>query len=352
MTLILTVASSAFVLQVSDRLVTHTEFVFDAVQARFTEVPRAFDPAANKVVIYHARNGILTLGYSGRAYVGGIPTDQWLAELLYGESILEMQSGSLATLSIGKAPHWLDVGQVIATVREASTRSLVGALGRRAECLEVIIAGYQWKRRRCWPISCELRFNSIKGAFDTYATPRYWHLPRRDPHADPNARWAESRRWPMWLIATPNRAMRDEKLIEVTQRFAATGPRPAAWAEIFSETIRETAGRSGYVGRDCMSVLILPPSVQCRVEVDYISQTVARAVLVGTPSPIEIEVAYSPWVLGPMIAEAPSISTGTSIVSSGSFTIEMRGPKHTRPRTGISFLGSQHRPNEPRRRRS
>lgn len=349
MTLILTVASSAFVLQVSDRLVTSTEWVVDPTTRTFVEVPRAFDAAANKTAIYHARNGILTIGYSGPAYIDGVPTDQWLASILHGEAFHESDPGTLWALAIGRAPQWLDVGQALSRLRGACDACLGGSLGKRAERLEIVVAGFQWKRRRCWPISYELRFSTAGQVFELFGAPRNWHFPRRRIDADEQAGWLEQMTWPLWLTATPNRAMKDERLIDLAQLLIRAGWRPAEWARIYSEVIREASGRSGYIGRDCMSVVVMPPSRDCRVEVEYVSETIARAVLVGPPTPIPIAVSFSPWILGPMIVRAPSISTGTSAVSSGPFTIEVKGPPPSAQPTGISFSGAQQRPAEPGR---
>ena len=68
MNLILTFASAFYVMHVGDRLVTVTA--------------KEFDPVANKNVIYLERDAVATIGYTGRAYVDQIPTDQWLAEKL------------------------------------------------------------------------------------------------------------------------------------------------------------------------------------------------------------------------------------------------------------------------------
>ncbi len=58
MTLNITGTAFGSVIQVSDRLVTR--------KSPFEK----FDPAANKNVVFLARNGLLTIGYTGRAYVG------------------------------------------------------------------------------------------------------------------------------------------------------------------------------------------------------------------------------------------------------------------------------------------
>jgi hypothetical protein len=70
MTLILAQASRRFALEVSKRLVSRGG--------------KAFDAAANKNVIFIAKDAVVAFGYTGRAYSEGVPTDQWIAEVLIG----------------------------------------------------------------------------------------------------------------------------------------------------------------------------------------------------------------------------------------------------------------------------
>src|SRR5262249_10085532 len=85
--------SRLFVLQVSDRLLTQGE--------------KSFDPIANKNVLYVATDGIISLGYTGVAFLDGIPTDQWIAEKLTGANA---HYGSRPGTPIGRLPEWYSVG--------------------------------------------------------------------------------------------------------------------------------------------------------------------------------------------------------------------------------------------------
>jgi hypothetical protein len=70
MTVILTLYSRFGIVQVGDRLVTAKGAVVN--------------PAANKTVIYAARDGIVSIGYTGLAALNGVPTDKWVAVRLGG----------------------------------------------------------------------------------------------------------------------------------------------------------------------------------------------------------------------------------------------------------------------------
>lgn len=77
MTLVLTAATPAFVVQAADRLLTK----------QFATI-RPHDQVANKTILYRATDAVAVLSYSGLAYRGAKPTDEWLAELLWGGAIL------------------------------------------------------------------------------------------------------------------------------------------------------------------------------------------------------------------------------------------------------------------------
>jgi hypothetical protein len=77
MSLVLTAACRLFTMQVSDRLIS-------------TEHQRTDPPEyalSNKSIVYLALNAIVSMGYVGTAYLEGRPTDEWIAERLWGERL-------------------------------------------------------------------------------------------------------------------------------------------------------------------------------------------------------------------------------------------------------------------------
>ena len=91
-TLVLTLMSMHFVGQVSDRLVT------------LARTRDKYDPLANKAVLYLATNAFVMGSYTGPAYVGEIPTDEWIAESLTGASLHRPDGRG----SLRAGPHGLD----------------------------------------------------------------------------------------------------------------------------------------------------------------------------------------------------------------------------------------------------
>lgn len=94
----------AYVLQVADRLVTRRTDVGSG-PPRF----EPFDELANKCVIYAATDAVVSISYSGVAFVLGKPTDVWLAEALDADiaagphAALRVGGGSERRITLGAA---------------------------------------------------------------------------------------------------------------------------------------------------------------------------------------------------------------------------------------------------------
>jgi hypothetical protein len=109
MTLVLTFATPVYAIQVSDRLVTQR------FQHGSRVTTKAFDVYSNKAVLNAARDAFVALGYSGPAYIEGLTTDRWIAELLHGGSAAP--PGEIIGMKFGPAPQHLDIGQSLELIR-------------------------------------------------------------------------------------------------------------------------------------------------------------------------------------------------------------------------------------------
>jgi hypothetical protein len=157
------------VLQVSDRLVV--------AETKGT-ILRPFDALANKDLIYWARDAIVSIGYTGPAYIGKLPTDDWIAERLTGVNVSEL-SGT----KFGLLPQWLDIGQSMTVLEQELKQSEVakGDLN-----FELVMAGWQWKHgrrpltvgRQPVPMAWWIRKPRNSNFFDSGRLPPRWHWKR------------------------------------------------------------------------------------------------------------------------------------------------------------------------------
>src|SRR3972149_3397682 len=137
MTLILSRSSHRFVLQLSDRLIT--------------QGTAQFDRTSNKTIIFFAFGGFASLSYTGIAFVGDIPTDQWIAQQLTDSNLAQfgkppaMRSwGPARKIDFGMSLYNL-AGQL--SLLDTYVRDQQWLSSWMAQPFEIAINGYQWNSR-------------------------------------------------------------------------------------------------------------------------------------------------------------------------------------------------------------
>jgi hypothetical protein len=314
MTLILSLASSWFALQVSDRLVTQAG------------IP--FDPIANKNILYIGLDGIISFGYTGLAYLDNIPTDQWLVEKMTG--LFYTRGERTGTLRTGQLPRWPPIGRAVPALRD-ELNSLLACQAIHPLApdtfFEVVGTGWHWRRRgRARPVLLGLVKKQASDHFELYYEAR--HIGRQ-----------------CILSATPNAHadLLDREAL-LTRLRSIRSPDEAEG--LLVESIRSVASQTNVVGRDCMSILLSPPRFgKARVRYVGIDAVAASIRSLDGPS-TATPAAFSPWIVGAMIVHAPSILSGTFMLNSGAFKVTIEAPP---PGSGSQgAMGSIVRPRAPR----
>jgi len=189
MTLVLSAATPGFVVQAADRLLTKA----------INNKPRPFDPVANKTIVYRATDALVSLSYSGVAYVKSQPTDEWLAELLWGAPIARGPDGN-GSVAFGVAARpnawtidtairalrraidglpqsWINKGGLLITVagwrQDRPVRPFLVDIKRAAQAPRCVIRGTSRRstRQRNFPltqIGAGIPWATVKGAFDRF----------------------------------------------------------------------------------------------------------------------------------------------------------------------------------------
>ncbi len=341
MTLILTRTSDHYVLQVTDRRLMQAYDTFDPQSNRIVRNSSTFDPWSNKNVVYHARDALVTMGYTGNAYIEGRPTDHWIVEQLIGTRLggWEPEDRPAAIrISTERPTQWLDIGQSLQLLRERLTASLARLHRnvRRTISLHVIIVGWQWNRcHRPWPISARLSRFEGGNTVDLYYRRRYWNL-------DDPERWKrrfKDRATPVLarrkceVGAAPPGNFSPSELAAVID--PDQGPDDAERG--FVQVMRQVAARTPVVGPDCMSILLPPPGA-APLRIRYIADQTA------TPAH-RTTAGFSPWIVGPHQVRAPSFIIGTFTFDFGPFTVRQEGPGPVGDL--LMTIGSQPRPPCP-----
>ena len=296
MTLILGLMSDRVTLQVSDRLLS----------ANWK--PR--DPISNKTILYEAPDAIVSMAYTGAAHLSGIPTDEWIAEVIGGCS---MQSGGKsAILLTGRLPQWLHIGPTLNLLQERLRKVFKGpsaAPSLRDPEFEILVVGWQWRRHKR-PRAIIAGIHKKRGSCDVSV----WRAPRRFA-------------WTGRLYATPGSNLEGSDGKGLGRSLNAARSDDEA-ESLMASFIGEVSSRLPVVGADCMSVLIPPPRFKT-IRVSYIPRKTHTAELRGQDGKyVEPFVpTFSPWVIGPGGMAAPSIMYGGHDVRLGKFAVRIQGPE-------------------------
>jgi hypothetical protein len=278
-------ATAAYVIQVSDRLVTQ----------RFQHKMQDFDTYSNKVVLYYARDAFAAFAYSGPAYIEGLNTDRWIAELLYGGPAFP--AGETVGIKFGPAPQHIDIGRALELIRsrlEVLFHSYPATY--RADLpVSVAVGGWKWKREgnRLWPFLAKIAADGTTPiTFRTTFTDRYWGWEKGKYAFDAIGSSAEQAKS---AIKT--------KLANVTRLFADE------CEKLLIDVIREASQTDKSVGQDCMSVLMVPrrdPFVVVRYQPRL---PTFGEVTVGD-GPHKVPLAFWPWVVLSSLLVPPQVQTG------------------------------------------
>jgi hypothetical protein len=313
-TLILAQASRLFALQVSDRLATRSG--------------KVFDPTFNKNVLFVARDAIVAFGCTGLAYLEGRTTDQWVAEVLFGQRIED----ATATLRSGDARTWVHIGPAVQRLGKRM-REALRPLERSAEAkqarIEILGVGWQWSRRKPpRPIMLGVKKAPGSGTVETWYGPR--EMGRK-----------------FLTAATPDEDLRQTEA--EAMRAGLRGDSSADSAEgVLVKTIRRVAKRSPYVGPDCLSILIPPPSVGW-ARVRYLPLSATSVTIRDSSGRVRqsLPAAFSPWIVSRGLLHAPSVLIGQMVLNLGGFVVHLEAPEPKGPGLRAVMSRVRRRP-EPR----
>lgn len=314
MTLILTLASRKYVLQVSDRLVTTNQAPFDRL--------------ANKNIVLYARNALVSIGYTGQAMLGKtpIPTDQWLVEKITGFSYKRGRRPYL--FSQTKFP-WLDIGKCLQLLKRNLDSARSDMLREwRADwtrkSFDVALGGWQWdKKGRHRPIIGWLSKPPDSNDFKIGFLPRYWYLEKK-----------------IFVGVAPSNNIVEcegESLMD-----AISSKSIDETESLMVECIRDISKRIPEVGPNCMSILISPPSDGV-IRIRYLPVKQHFGVLTSRSASERIPIMFSPWFVGKNSILAPAVGGSKIPMQIGQcpYSLIFETPKNQRLRV---MLQGQERP--------
>lgn len=293
MTLVLSALAGGFAFQVSDRRVTR-EISMGGVGGS-----QVFDALANKNAVFRTVDALVSVGYSGHAFLGGVNTDTWLARKLSGVQDLP-EVGNLIFLPDRPASgRRLYFGVQSLRVELESAFSQLSGRDRRVHQRVVIVGWLQLRRDRGIPLLWTLQNSADSpGRFVLNDELELHRVTRR-----------------LRLVATGR--YQKGHVDWIHQQFEVRGPTKVREVEdILVEAVRQRAQEDEGIGSDCMCIRVTPsptplrpetPQIGPHVVIRYEPRVRAVATIRDQERDVLIPAAYSPWILLPHHASAPSL---------------------------------------------
>lgn len=344
MTLLMGVLIKDVTFNVSDRLLTQQLRRGGTFAGTHT-----FDDASNKTIVFIGGNGILSISFTGTAYMHAIPTDQWVAQVL---ARMELPSGDNYKLTI-KLKQWKNVGHAFMTViNELNKIWSTLDSGQQNAGIDFLVTGWQKTKKGYKNIVWRL---GGKGTSENpFKIRAYKYINTlKEAYID---------------SAGVNLTYKEEfdVLNDVVKEAAKSTPKDTEKKIV--EHLRTLAINRPTVGTDCISVVIMrfPPyvtieyfpdpnkTVPSRAKFSLLDDRCGMIIAVGDKDsfkdgPPDIESAgvfFCPWIIEPNGVTPPSSIVGTKIYTKDETEIiKIIGP--TPPKGIIGGMVAQARPKKP-----
>jgi hypothetical protein len=275
-----------FVIQITDRQLTTLD-------------GRKFDELSNKTLVYMAKDAIVSMAYTGPAYIEDWPIDCWIAWKLWGKPLDRFREtgGGFATRV---PPLQCHIGQAI---RLLESELKASEIAREKRAFELNIVGLKWK----------LGKNALQGKKRT--VPAQWKIVQERGGEITTQYFAPIYRPGFRLHAIPDTNISMAQLQGMSGRVRRilegdAEDKPRQIEDDIVRSIRDIAALNPFVGSNCMSVSIVRhrhPLVRIR----FFPSAPYRACDLGMESvPEGYEASFCPWIISPTVAIAPQISVG------------------------------------------
>lgn len=324
MSLVLTAACPAFTVQVSDRLIS-TEDRRPNLAINRPAKRSPFDALSNKSIVYRARDAIVSMGYVGSAYLERKPTDEWIAERLWGEPLTVRTPDGRIPICVGPAPRSRDIGLAVRALEEA-----LASVAPTEHGLTIAIAGWQAVRKNAGrPIVIELGKRPNDRSVSRFRSPRW--LPK-----DRNLLVGEIGGY----LTREQHESLGKKLVGASRSKDVL----EAFESILAKTIRVVSATNSSVGPNLMSVII-PSARRGSPRVRFLPSLEHQIEVRSAGELRVLSASYSPWLIGPGILYPPSIIVGTHSVILGGIEVTIQADEPTGSIMGLS--STQKRPPAP-----
>ena len=296
--MILSLITAGYALQISDR----------RLSLKKPDQYDPWDPAANKSIVLLCHDGLISMGYTGPAFISKATTDGWIAEAITGSDLGARRERPNFGVHLGSGVPDRVLHTHLKTVEDRLNAAV--AAGRLDRSLDIYGVGMRWNsvRKPVWPTMIRINWKPPQGRYVMALLKRRWGW-----ESGRNFQFAAAGR----SEAEARRAMR------LRLPTTALGDKDQAIATLI-DILRSLPPADNTVGKDCLVTTIQrePPHVHIKYEADDVSQfqVAARGRIVSLPA------AFTPWILAPTFLAAPQAISGPGpTMTSDGFEFKIEG---------------------------
>lgn len=283
--------------QVSDRWVTRGT--------------RVWEPEANKTIVLRTTEALVSIGFSGRAYVASRPIDEWAAEMLWGE---ELGAEELLVARLGR-DNTHGLSGAIRRLERALNRLFSASVPTPTTArVHIVVVGWRIRCRRLRP--CLLTISNLDtGRLVTVRSKMAVRERYGAVMVDP----------PGWVPVGRLRELNRALAVEMSEE---------AREDLMIEVLRELSGAGLPIGPDAMCVRI--PRLTPKPTIRFAPKSLPHRVFYKVDDGLRdtVPVVYTPIIVTPRAVQLPGIATGAPFDHLAGFEVEWRMPTPTVPLLG------------------
>jgi hypothetical protein len=294
-TMILSLITAGYALQISDRRLS--------LKKRDQYDP--WDPAANKSIVLLCHDGLISMGYTGPAFISKATTDGWTAEAITESDLGASRERPNFGVHLGSSVPERVLHTHLKNVEDRLNAAV--AAGRLDRSLDIYGVGMRWNsvRKPVWPTMIRINWKPPQGRYVVAMSKRRWG-------------WESGR---TFQFATAGRSEAEaRRAMRLRLPTTALGDKDQAIATLI-DILRSLPPEDNTVGKDCLVTRIQrePPHVHIKYEAVTVPGSRQR-------SGRQPAGGFTPWILAPTFLAAPHAISGPGpTMTSGGFEFKIEG---------------------------
>jgi hypothetical protein len=263
---------------------------------------------SNKSVVLLARDGLITMGCSGPAFISGATTDGWIAEVLTGTDLGASRGRPDFGVQVGGT---VPDGFLYARLSSIADRLNEAVRARKIDdTLSIYYVGFRRQKlnKLAWPVVGRIAWHPPLSGYTLAMSKRRWG-------------WQSGR---SYLFGASGRS-EDAARMSLRNRLLSTDLSSKEHAvSTLIDVLRAIPPTDETVSLDCLVTVV--QRVSPHVHIKYEPYGIAQMTVASATRTTTLPAAFTPWIVTPGLLAAPQAIAGTGVThQSGGFDFKVDG---------------------------